>query len=76
MNDNAASQIKKLFLENEEFRKEFITNTKAIVEKYGVAIGEDTPIEFQQTSKHDEMKPMRCVVINSSPVTNFLICDF
>lgn len=76
MNDNAAAEIKKLFLENEEFRKEFITNTKSILEKYGINIGDETPIEFRPTGKPGEVKPMKCVIVDSLTTQGFLICDF
>lgn len=77
MDDSVAAQIKKLFIENEEFRKEFITNTKAICQKYGINLDTDIPIEFRQTSKPGEMKPMKCVIVNYNTTTQgFLICDF
>jgi hypothetical protein len=76
MNDNAAAEIKRLFLENAEFRKEFITNTKAILERYGINIGDETPIEFQQTGKPGEIKPMKCIIVESLTTKGFLICDF
>lgn len=76
MEDCTVTQIKRLFLENEEFRNEFITNTKAICEKYGISIGEDTPIEFRQTGKTGEIKPMKCVCVHCETTQGFLICDF
>lgn len=71
MNDNTAEEIKKLFQENEEFRKELITNTKSTLEKYGIDIGDETLIEFKQAGRSGEVTPQRCVVQGG-----FLICEF
>lgn len=76
MQDSTGIEIKKLFLENEEFRKEFITNTKEICKKYGIVIGDDTPIEFRQTGELGQVKPMKCLCVNCSTPQGFIICDF
>lgn len=75
MNESVAAKIKALFAENEEFRKEFATNTKAICEKYGVDLSE-TECEYRKAS--DAVPGLsKCVIVNITGTTDgFLICDF
>lgn len=81
MNESTAAKIKDLFLNNMEFRKEFLTNTVDICKKYGIDMGENTPIDFSQNSTTVEIKSMKCAVcdgatINGVTTDGYFVCSF
>jgi hypothetical protein len=75
MKPESTEELKKLIMENPEFRKELITNTKALCDRYGI---DSSKIKVQSSdelnalvaSKKDDQL-LSCIVPNG-----FLICTF
>lgn len=68
------AEFNKMLLENEAFRHEFITNTRAVCEKHGIKVGEVDMKAFDAAVKSGK-QAIRCVICDASPQA-YLICEF
>jgi hypothetical protein len=75
MTPETTEELKKLIVENPEFRKELITNTKELCDKYGI---DASKIKVQTSDELDALVASKndgqlfsCIVPNG-----FLICTF
>ena len=72
-----AEKIQELLVNNEDFRTQFITNTKEICAKFGIEI-EDEALAEISGQPDGGGRPKKCVIIKSGTGSDkgYLICDF